>query len=559
MARAHSKRSFGLALSFALLALLLLLAFLQYRWTGALGRAEEERLRSGLAASVARFAGELDFEMARVLRPLSMRPAAELPDALAEMRRDGHYPEIVSGVYRVGFEGGRLEVSRVGADGALASVAPPRFLERVRERAEAVRHEHRGRPRGSLPLFLVSSDPIAIVVPARPEPGARGPAVTVAVFQNEVIAAEVLPDIAERVFGSEDSRDFDLAVVDDAGRVVFSTQRDSSEIIDDADESSGLLTPGSPPRERRRAGAFMPPPPGAGPRFTPRPLASAPRERGPWTLYARHRDGSLDAVVGRVRARNLALGTGVLFLLGASVVLLTISARRAMELSEKKMEFVAGVSHELRTPLAVIRSAAQNLSDGSVSGAPQVQRYGGLIEAESRRLEDLVENVLGLAGVESKTRRAVRERVSITAVVRAAIAASAAEAAGRGVEVEAPTGDSERFVVGDEDALRRGVANLVTNAIKHGGEDNKVTVSIEGSPGEVAIAISDRGPGIPASEIPRLFEPFYRGRRARDRQVRGSGLGLRLVQEIAREHGGRVEVDSHPGRGSRFALVLPEA
>ncbi len=269
--------------------------------------------------------------------------------------------------------------------------------------------------------------------------------------------------------------------------------------------------------------------------------------------------GSLDAVVERARLRNLALGSGVLLLLGTSIVLMTISARRATELSERKMEFVAGVSHELRTPLAVIRSAAQNLADGSVTGGPQVRRYGGLIEAEGRRLEDLVEKVLELAGVESQSRRSPRARVSARGVVEAAIAESAAEARDRGVEVEAAVPDADLYFLGDEDALRRGVSNLVANAIKHGGDENTVKVTVAGLSGEVSISVADRGPGIPASEVPHLFEAFYRGRRAREQQIRGSGLGLSLVQQVAREHGGRVEVDSSPGKGSVFSIVLPEA
>ena len=296
-----------------------------------------------------------------------------------------------------------------------------------------------------------------------------------------------------------------------------------------------------------------------GPSAPPLPPPDFRREEGPWRAFVRHRAGSLDAVVGRARARNLALGSGVLFLLGMSIVLVTVSARRATELSERKMEFVAGVSHELRTPLAVIRSAAQNLADGSVSGGPQVRRYGGLIEAEGRRLEDLVEKVLELAGVQSQNQHSPRERVSITGIARSAIADSAAEARERGIEVEADLPAADLFVLGDEDGLRRGVANLVGNAIKHGGEDNAVRVSVQSLSGEVSISVSDRGPGIPPSEVPHLFEAFYRGRRARERQVRGSGLGLSLVQQIAREHGGRVEVETNPGKGSRFSLILPMA
>jgi signal transduction histidine kinase len=372
------------------------------------------------------------------------------------------------------------------------------------------------------------------------------------VLRSEVIRDQLLPDIAARVFGSEGTRDFDVAVVDEADRVLFSSRDDASDVIRSPDASSSLLSLRTAlGRARRDRGPH--------PEGPPQPPPDFHREDGPWTVYARHRAGSLDAVVGRARARNLALGSGVLLVLGTSIVLMTVSARRATELSERKMEFVAGVSHELRTPLAVIRSAAQNLADGSVAGGPQVRRYGGLIEAEGRRLEDLVEKVLELAGVASQTRVALRDRVSAAEVVRAAIADCAAEARDHGIEVEAVFPDADPFVVGDEDALRRAVANLVGNAVKHGGDENSVKVSVESLDGEVSISVSDRGPGIPPSEVPHLFEAFYRGWRARERQVRGSGLGLSLVQQIARQHQGRVEVETHPGRGSRFSLILPEA
>ncbi len=554
MVIAKSRRRFDLVLPLSLLALLLVLAWLQYRWTGALSRAEAERLKSRVSASLGRFRVELDEEIARILRSFSMRSPSELPEALAEFRRQAHYPEIVSDLYRLGFEEGRFELAKLEEDGTFARTGPPPGLERLAHRAEALRHAHRRRTLGPPPA-LVSSDPISIVVPARREPGAaHEPAATMVVFRNDVIAERLLPDLVARVFGSEEALDFDVAVVDETDRVVFSSRENAAEVIRSADASSTLLSL-RPALERPRPRRDR----GPGPVAPPLPPPDLRREEGPWRAFVRHRAGSLDAVVRRARARNLALGSGVLFLLGTSIVLLTVSARRAMELSERRMEFVAGVSHELRTPLAVIRSAAQNLADGSVSGGPQVQRYGGLIEAEGRRLEDLVEKVLELAGAQSQNHRSPRERVSITGIARSAIEDSAAEARDRGIEVEANLPAGDFFVLGDEDGLRRGVANLVGNAIKHGGDENSVRVWVEGLSGEVSISVSDRGPGVPPSEVPHLFEAFYRGRRARERQVRGSGLGLSLVQQIAREHGGRVEVKTSPGKGSRFSIILPMA
>jgi two-component system OmpR family sensor kinase len=119
-----------------------------------------------------------------------------------------------------------------------------------------------------------------------------------------------------------------------------------------------------------------------------------------------------------------------------------------------------------------------------------------------------------------------------------------------------PTGAT---LLGDPDALRRALANVIINAIKHGGEDNRIRVTAEQRGTSIAIAVTDQGPGIAADERDHLFEAFYRGRRARDRQIQGSGLGLSLVDHVVREHGGSVVVESTPGQGSRFTMTLPAA
>jgi len=114
-------------------------------------------------------------------------------------------------------------------------------------------------------------------------------------------------------------------------------------------------------------------------------------------------------------------------------------------------------------------------------------------------------------------------------------------------------------VAGDAPALRRAVLNLVTNALKHGGEPPWAGVRVALAPGggEARVEVADRGAGIPAGERERLFEPFFRGARAQEAQVPGTGLGLHLVRRIAELHGGRVEVRSAAGQGSAFTLVLP--
>src|SRR5204862_5942173 len=142
-------------------------------------------------------------------------------------------------------------------------------------------------------------------------------------------------------------------------------------------------------------------------------LMSGGDDQGAWIVRARHREGSLDAIVTRSRRRNMAISLGVLGLLGASFLLVIASAQRQRRLARQQMEFVAAVSHELRTPLAVIRSAGENLADGVVADSAQMKRYGALIETEGRRLGDMVERVLQFAGIGSGAQPQFRTEVDL--------------------------------------------------------------------------------------------------------------------------------------------------
>ena len=235
-----------------------------------------------------------------------------------------------------------------------------------------------------------------------------------------------------------------------------------------------------------------------------------------------------------------------------------INARRSERLAAQQMDFVATGSHELRTPLAVIRSAAQNLSAGVVHEAAQARRYGDLIEQEGRRLTDMVEQVLAYAGV-SDTRGLVSARATDVGAIVTDVLASSAPLGVGGIERAIDIAPDLPLVLADDGAIRRALDNLVTNALKYGGDGRWLGVTVQrvAASHDVQIAVSDRGRGIDAQDLPHIFEPFYRGRFAIDRQIHGNGLGLSLVKRIAEAHGGRVSVLSSPDQGSTFTLHLP--
>jgi signal transduction histidine kinase len=289
---------------------------------------------------------------------------------------------------------------------------------------------------------------------------------------------------------------------------------------------------------------------------------------GHWKLVAKHRAGSLEAAVSATRTKNFALSSGILMLLAAAVGLIVVSARRADRLARQQLEFVAAVSHELRTPVSVIGAAAGNLADGVVEEPGRVKKYGATIQGEARRLGETVERVLQLAGIASGRAASAPTALPVHTLIEEAIAATRHESEAAGVTVELDIAEELRRspadphgvqrVVGDAAALRSAIQNLISNAIKYGGDARWVRVSARPLTQKATrISVEDHGLGIAADDRKHIFEPFYRGREAVARQIQGTGLGLHLVRRIVEAHGGTVTVHSQAGRGSTFTIDLP--
>lgn len=246
----------------------------------------------------------------------------------------------------------------------------------------------------------------------------------------------------------------------------------------------------------------------------------------------------------RVRVLRWALWAAVATSLFGLLAVRRALAREARATAREKA-FVAGVTHELRTPLASIRLLAETLADGR--GHPR--DYGTLMAQESERLEGLVERVLSVARVDEAPRFA---EVKPADLVRSTVALLAPRAERRAVTLECAADDLPP-VTWDGDAVRQALVNLVENAIRHGREGGHVAVRAAADRSTVRLSVRDDGPGISRHERRSVFGRFVRGRT----DVPGTGLGLYLVEQVARAHGGRVDLETEEGHGSTFTLVLP--
>jgi len=575
----------------ALLILLPTLAVLQYQWVGQLSTAARERLQRNVRIAAAQFREAFDGELVRAVLSLQVGPQT-VREGVSERYSDRYntwlntasHPQIVSNVLVVDGDSGQLRLRRWNPDiDALEATEWQPPLDKWRSQLEqefrdfnaGLTFDRRAPLRGEDSLILV---PLRnLVVPARPTPGPQTVTpvfgFTIVELNMPYIREQMLPELAARHFTHVEGDVYRVAVTatDDAENVLYRSDPDAPVDPLRADASASLFGMnfqgfpfGRPPRPpigdstRRQEGARL---------RSEEPLgvrAAAPEEElGRWRLLVQHQSGSLEAAVARARRQNLAISFGVLLLLTVSIALLAATSRRAHRLARQQMEFVAGVSHELRTPVAVIRSAAENLSHGVVDSGDRVKRYGQLLETEARRLGEMVERVLQYAGIESGLATGARVPVAPTEVIEGAIESSLTLLGSEDITIERNFIPNPPTVVGDAAALRSAIQNLIANAVKYGGGDRWVGIRVEHGRQrrrpEVWITISDHGGGIPASELPHIFDPFYRGADAVARQVHGNGLGLSLVRQIVAAHGGRVTVTTRAGAGSSFTIALPSA
>jgi signal transduction histidine kinase len=257
-----------------------------------------------------------------------------------------------------------------------------------------------------------------------------------------------------------------------------------------------------------------------------------------------------------LRTHFLVLGA-LSLLMSAGLILTYRNVSRELALAKLKSDFVSNVSHELRTPLALIRLYAETLELGRISTSHKQQEYYEIIRKESERLTSLINNILDFSRIESGKKEYTFLETNVADLVRTTLESYRYEIEQNGFKFEQNIDNDVPPLWVDREAIARSLLNLVNNAVKYSSNEKYLGIRLYRHSNGVNLEVVDHGIGIPAKEHLKIFEKFYRVGDPLVHNTKGSGLGLSLVRHIVQAHGGAVEVESSPGKGSKFIITLP--
>ena len=278
----------------------------------------------------------------------------------------------------------------------------------------------------------------------------------------------------------------------------------------------------------------------------------------PWTLIVTLQSG-VGAATFESRRRMLLAGlAAVLVLVTAGSYFVVRARNREIALARLQADFIAAVSHEFRTPLTALRQFNELLEEGDDLTPEKRQTYYQAQTRATERLHRLVESLLDLGRMEAGRRPYTLGRVDAGALVADVVHEFQRDIEGRGFNLRYSVEPGEHPVNADAQALALAIWNLLDNAVKYSADSREIDVAVGRTSGDVSISVRDRGIGIPAGDEKRIFQKFVRLAAATSGGIKGSGIGLAMVQHIVAAHGGSIRVTSVEHQGSVFTIVLPK-
>ena len=557
-------------LSVGLAVIVTLLAVMQWRWLDEIEGYEHHRRDRQIGYATWLFKVIFDHEVSnlasRMAAPVGSRSltAIELGRRLDRWQASTRWPGLVADVYVAELDPapGEAVLSHFGRRTRTLDRSPwPESLASVRSQLA----ESPSRWALAVPadVELVPSVPALLL----PSTDLNRSSVLLVVLDRSYMTRSLFPEIVRMVFPPPTFDYVELAVVEtETGQVLYSTLGiQSVSEFGPADASYGLVREGAGRKDPPAAFAADPVIPSARWQATVsdeewfRGLWSRLFYTGHWKILVRRGDVPIVEEVAAMRRREMTAAFGLLALLIISISVLTVGTRRAQRAARQQVEQLARISHELRTPVTVLTAAGDNLADGVVRGDRQAKEYGRAIQRETRRLHELVENVLHLARRGARVSPTRRSEVDLVELVRGALGQTEQSLLEAGFTVEHELPPRTVTILGEPRGLRSAVVNLISNGIKYGRSGRWLRLAVEDDGAEARILVEDRGPGLDGTAVPSLFDPYVRGEHAMVDQTEGSGLGLAVVKEVVEAHDGRISVDRPPQGGTIFTLHFPLA
>jgi two-component system phosphate regulon sensor histidine kinase PhoR len=275
-----------------------------------------------------------------------------------------------------------------------------------------------------------------------------------------------------------------------------------------------------------------------------------------WVLRVTQKDMTDPGLESKKLIDSLLIGGAVTVIL-TGLTVLGLAIRRERRLNELKSEFISNVSHELKTPLSIISMFGEMLAEGRTKSPEQAHEYAEIIWRESVRLGRLIDNVLDFAKIERGMGVYEFADADLGEVIDRVVVVSARRVAAAQMTLEVDIEAELPVLHIDASALTLAVLNLIDNAIKYASEGKRIALGVRRVGDRIIVTVRDWGPGIDPEEHEKIFDRFYRARAIRLKPIRGSGIGLALVQHIARAHRGDASVISAPEHGATFRIWLP--
>jgi signal transduction histidine kinase len=559
------------------------LAVLQYRWIDQVSEAQEARATSRMRENLRLVTDAFDAEITRAVLAFTVPPAARetmhdrLDQAWVTWNHEAPWPRIVSGLWYLKGDNNGWHPRSWGAEGTLdpRSILPDDDLVPSGRRGDVVHLEVHGRAlfADGRPCFLWPL-PVFSAPPESP----RLDRVLIC-YDFRYLTDTFLPRLLEKYSTAEDRNHY-LFHLGPRGTVVSGTVFTADQfhyrpdcLMPVAGGEPSLSVGGF----RRTSDAV----PSRGLQFSTRPEVSdnasltsilhadgacqarPPVDSGLMQISVRRPPDAFSDLFTGFRRRNVVVSGVVMMSLLAGLIALVVSTERARRLARLQTVVAAGFSHELRSPLASLLVAADHLKNGHVENAQQARRYGEIIDAQSRRLQHVVDQVLALTRFNQANGVSQDHAVSVSETIHAGCDGLAAQARQAGIEIERQIASDMPLVYVDPDVLLRCLTNLIENSIKYAASGGWIRVSAHGAlhagRPTLEVTVEDRGPGIEDDETMAVFEPFFRGSSARRSRQPGSGLGLSIVKSAVDAYGGWMILERAVPHGCRFRLFVPTA